>query len=129
MDCGKSFTHDRYLKGHQLKHEHEQKYRCTFCDKLFFRQILTHSEKNPLEILKMHEIDNTEEKPHVCTEDEVSYHSADQLQRHLLNHSMMKPVNCTECSFIYYCKTQQDLQTQIRIHIEEKHQVLEEETN
>ena len=77
----------------------------------------------------MHEPANTEEKAHMCSLGEVSYDSADQLQRHILNNRLMRPVNCTECPFIYYCKNQQDLQTQIRIHIEEKHQPLEEETN
>ena len=88
---------------------------------------MTHSEGNTQKIPNLLEPANPEEKAHMCTEGEVTYHRADQLQRHILNHWVIKSVKCTDSPFIYDFITQQDLQTQIRIHRKETHNPLEEE--
>ena len=125
--CEKSFTFMSYLTSHKLQHEQEQQYICTYCDKSFLKyvnqqlHICKHSEKNPPKILSQYKSANNEDDLFICTDYELSFDSVDKLQKQIPNHRVMKPVNCTECPFIYHCKTQQDLQREIKMHLEEKH--------
>ena len=101
-------------------HTGERPFIREYCPNTIFGDQYKLNQHGKTHIKEIIQNDN-EKKLHDCHDCAVSFVTDDELTRHRLNHSVLKPVHCKFCSFVYNIKTQQDLQTAVKVHRRERH--------
>ncbi|XP_013996953.1 zinc finger protein ZFMSA12A isoform X1 [Salmo salar] len=140
--CGKGFSSQGWLHGHEQRHSQERSKICPSCGKAFRCKgdlklhIRTHTGERPYQCtycakrfsvngnLTIHIRTHTGEKPFLCSDCGKAFCSAGELQIHRRTHTGERPYKCTVCEKGFTMASQVTLH--MRVHTGERPYVCHE---
>jgi len=139
QECGRGFKKTQSLGRHLATHYEERPYQCNNCGKAFktndnlLHHMRTHQNKADRkqfpcevcgqsflsrEILKVHMLHHTGEKPFHCDQCSKQFCTKTELNSHMVTHTNARPFKCDQCLKDYARK--KDLDNHMRVHFPDK---------